>query len=111
MHTFNKCSTQVNTMLLVVFILIISAEVIKSRFLVKTLPGLVGDLPFILETGVGKYDDVQLFYCFIESEGNPKDDPLILWISGGPGCSSMYALFYEIGMCNLKDLFSLIKTC
>ncbi|KAI3690225.1 hypothetical protein L2E82_48201 [Cichorium intybus] len=84
----------------VFFLLVVSAEFIESRFLVKSLPGFLGDFPFTLETGyigVGESDDVQLFYYFVESEGNPKDDPLMLWLTGGPGCSALSGLLYEIG--------------
>lgn len=38
-----------------------------------------------------------LFFWFFPSEGNPSKDPLILWLHGGPGQSSMRALFYENG--------------
>lgn len=39
----------------------------------------------------------QLFYWLFESRNDPVTDPLILWLSGGPGCSSMLALFVENG--------------
>jgi serine carboxypeptidase-like clade 1 len=39
----------------------------------------------------------RLFYYFIASERNPAEDPLILWITGGPGCSALSGLLFEIG--------------
>ena len=48
--------------------------------------------------GLGETDDdMQVFYYFVKSENNPQNDPLMLWLSGGPGCSSFSALAYQIG--------------
>ncbi|KAI8073518.1 Alpha/Beta hydrolase protein [Gilbertella persicaria] len=44
-------------------------------------------------------DNKRMFYWFFESESNPAKDPLVLWISGGPGCSSMFGLFMGNGPC------------
>ncbi|KAK9274949.1 hypothetical protein L1049_022206 [Liquidambar formosana] len=74
--------------------------VAASQTIVKTLPGYSGQLPFTLETGyvsVGDTDDVQLFYYFVESQRTPAEDPLMLWLTGGPGCSTLLAFFYESG--------------
>ncbi|OIT05169.1 PREDICTED: serine carboxypeptidase-like 45 [Nicotiana attenuata] len=30
-----------------------------------------------------------LFYYFVEAETNPASKPLVLWLNGGPGCSSV----------------------
>ena len=40
---------------------------------------------------------VQYFYWFFESRSNPSQDPLIVWLTGGPGCSSLLTLFGENG--------------
>ncbi|KAB1203971.1 Serine carboxypeptidase-like 2 [Morella rubra] len=76
-----------------------------SRSMVKFLPGFQGPLPFELETGyvgVDESEDVQLFYYFVKSERNSKVDPLLLWLTGGPGCSAWSGLVYEIGPLNYK---------
>lgn len=38
-----------------------------------------------------------LHYMFVESQNNPEKDPLVLWLNGGPGCSSLDGFYYEHG--------------
>ncbi|KAF3614524.1 putative abhydrolase domain-containing proteinB1-like [Capsicum annuum] len=67
-----------------------SERVVAAGSPVKFLLGFRGSLPFELESGyirVCDLDDVQLFYYFVKSETNPKLDPLILWLTEGPGYS------------------------
>ncbi|KAI3823264.1 hypothetical protein L1987_04697 [Smallanthus sonchifolius] len=39
--------------------------------------------------------DARMFYFFFESR-KAKTDPVVIWLTGGPGCSSSLALFYEM---------------
>lgn len=40
----------------------------------------------------------RLFYYFFQSrKGKGNADPLVLWLTGGPGCSSSLAVFFENG--------------
>ena len=42
-------------------------------------------------------DGKSLHYLFVYSQNNPVTDPVVLWLNGGPGCSSMEGAFMENG--------------
>ncbi|EPS42480.1 hypothetical protein H072_3588 [Dactylellina haptotyla CBS 200.50] len=66
----------------------------RSRFTVRAK--IVDATKTGIELGVkqysGYFDDNlnnrHMFFWFFESRGNPKQDPIVLQVSGGPGCSS-----------------------
>ncbi|CAH8282041.1 unnamed protein product [Eruca vesicaria subsp. sativa] len=92
-----------NIHFLILFLFSISTSlhyIVATSLHVKYLPGFEGPLPFALETGylsVGESGDVELFYYFVKSERNPEKDPLMIWLTGGPGCSSICGLFFANG--------------
>ncbi|KAK9756487.1 hypothetical protein RND81_01G101100 [Saponaria officinalis] len=93
-------------LLFVLWVLLNFDNGVLSQTRVTTLPGFNGTLPFYLETGyIGvEGDELQLFYYFVESENNPKEDPLIYWLTGGPHCSGMSAILYEIGPFQIEEM-------
>ncbi|KAL9171298.1 hypothetical protein ABFS82_04G199800 [Erythranthe guttata] len=50
--------------------------------------------------------DARMFYFFFESR-NSTADPVVIWLTGGPGCSSELALFYENGPFHITSNLSL----
>jgi cathepsin A (carboxypeptidase C) len=45
----------------------------------------------------------KLHYVFIASLDDPQNDPVVVWFNGGPGCSSLLALFQEHGPFVIDD--------
>ena len=43
--------------------------------------------------------DKNYFFWLFESRSEPSTDPLVMWLTGGPGCSSQLALMTENGPC------------
>ncbi|XP_048133663.1 serine carboxypeptidase-like 18 [Rhodamnia argentea] len=87
--------------LLLPLLLFISNIVQSHSAIIESLLGFLGDLPLKLETryvGAGELEEVQLFYYFLESERSPEDDPLLLWLTGSPGCSALSGLLFQIGL-------------
>lgn len=69
--------------------------------LVKNLP-LTQDFPlnFSIYSGylpLNNTNGKSLHYYFVTSEKDKAKDPLILWLNGGPGCSSLEGAFMENG--------------
>ncbi|KAA3481621.1 serine carboxypeptidase-like 18 [Gossypium australe] len=72
----------------IVFIAVWNRHVVSFSD-IRSLPGFSTSLPFKLETG--------------RSERDPSKDPLILWLTRGPGCFALSGLAFEIG--KISDYF------
>lgn len=77
----------------------ISAEPTSTDFTHPTLcdPTVNQTAGYIKASALSDY-----FFWLFESQSDPENDPLIMWLSGGPGCSSQLALFAENGPCTVN---------
>ncbi|KAJ0695065.1 putative peptidase S10, serine carboxypeptidase, alpha/Beta hydrolase [Helianthus annuus] len=91
-------STYIRLSLLIIIVHLTPFSNTKS--IIKNIPGFHGDLPFAFETGyveVGDNNQAQFFYYFVESQRDPSRDPLLLYLTGGPGTPALYPFMYQIG--------------
>ncbi|XP_030067888.1 lysosomal protective protein isoform X2 [Microcaecilia unicolor] len=62
------------------------------------LPGLTKQPMFHQYSGyLNVSESKYLHYWFVESQVDPSTSPVVLWLNGGPGCSSLYGLLTEHG--------------
>ncbi|GAB2234622.1 hypothetical protein Droror1_Dr00003879 [Drosera rotundifolia] len=83
----------------------VSVQSAPQSALITQLPGFNGTFPSTHYAGYVTVDEShgrKLFYYFVESESNPKEDPVVLWLNGGPGCSSFDGFVYEHGPFNFE---------
>merc|ERR1719272_447665 len=72
--------------------------------LINSLPGWEGPLPTKQYSGYLNVSATKrLHYWLVESESNPSADPTVLWLNGGPGCSSLDGWAYEHGPFRIND--------
>ncbi|KAI3492421.1 hypothetical protein L1887_42925 [Cichorium endivia] len=67
---------------------------------IVTLPGQPAGVNFNQYAGyvtVNPNAGRALFYYFVESPTDSSTKPLVLWLNGGPGCSSMIGAMAELG--------------
>uniref|UniRef100_A0A3P8X1X6 Carboxypeptidase n=1 Tax=Cynoglossus semilaevis TaxID=244447 RepID=A0A3P8X1X6_CYNSE len=65
---------------------------------INFLPGLHKQPNFRHYSGyLNVADGKHLHYWFVESQNDPSSDPVVLWLNGGPGCSSLDGLLTEHG--------------
>ena len=50
--------------------------------------------PHLWYSGYLNFTMGKFHYVFFESQKNPAHDPIILWLNGGPGCSSLIGMVY-----------------
>nr|XP_054920719.1 lysosomal protective protein-like isoform X2 [Dermacentor andersoni] len=69
-----------------------------SALEVVNLPGLREPINFRHYSGfLNATEGRLLHYWFMESQRSPSDDPVLLWMNGGPGCSSLVGVAMELG--------------
>ncbi|KAF1766285.1 hypothetical protein GCK72_006241 [Caenorhabditis remanei] len=71
---------------------------------VTDLPGLTFTPDFNHYSGYLQAASDKFFhYWLTESSRDSSKDPLVLWLNGGPGCSSLDGLIEELGPFHVKD--------
>jgi len=77
--------------------------VCKNDFLVTNLKTPTSSTHYAGTLLVDEKNDGNLFFWLVTSLKTEHDKNLIIWLNGGPGCSSMDGLFLEVGPFKMRD--------
>lgn len=89
----------------------IVAQAAPGQDLVMHLPGVQGE-QYDVTLYSGFLDATptdKVHYMFVESENDPSTDPVVLWLQGGPGASSLMGAFQEFGPFIVSGPTSLVR--
>ena len=109
-HTFRHTMKTMAAVMAVAFASVASAAAPETRVEVKSLPGYNGTLPSKMYSGFvnagtppsGK-GIMYFHYVAFESETDPANAPTVFWYNGGPGASSLFGIFGELGPLYLDE--------
>ncbi len=93
-------------LLSLLFFFIISFPLQANSDRILSLPGLkkLNAEQFSGYLSVSKdSQSTQLFYWLVKNAQNKPNAPIVLWLNGGPGASSLYGFFMENGPYEIKD--------
>ncbi len=98
-------NTSVGICIGALFLTFLALEVCSVQVSSNDLSDLITSLPSLpfpfksrhFSGYLSSLNSTYLFYWFVESQSDPQSDPLLLWLSGGPGCSSLFGAFAEVG--------------
>jgi len=80
---------------------LVTGEVANDE--IRHLPGWDHPLPSRQFSGYLKVGSRHMHYWLVECEKDPSSAPTVLWLNGGPGCSSLDGLVYEHGPFRIND--------
>lgn len=86
--------------------LLITAQAAVQSDKLTSFPGIKSLPDFSIYSGYLTLDETTgkaIHYIFAESQNDPKVDPVVLWLNGGPGCSSVEGFLSENGPFVLED--------
>lgn len=90
---------------LIASLALVTIAVLASALPVTDLPGY-GKVPFPMYSGYINVDQAagkNLFYWFVQAQSGDLTAPVLLWMNGGPGCSSLYGFLTEHGPFQVED--------